>query len=285
MKISTQLAQRLLLTALLPSFLIFSTSCVRDEEAETPPPSKLSALEEIKEQLNRPLIKAAPSKAPEEPTKASRWIGHNNATVRGLGKPTPENPVNAQRKLITEIYELQDQVSWPPEEGQPFPVMPLLSPTLEKRMTESFRGRVTLIEYAAMTSPVTQALAGSNDRGPYGAVAMSPSFKRLEQYFPDYSGGIQAGDINRVQILMTDLRSQIVSPALAQAWSEHFELESKHGRTVLIASAALLQGTGAELIGGFQLLDKNMIVRADATRTRSKTLFSVLFPLLPRLVR
>lgn len=274
------------LPALLLTSMVFSVTiigCVREEVSESAPETKLSSLDQIRAQLDRPLKKpivVQPTTAPKE--KISRWKALT--TSQSADKPV-ENPVDPQKTLYDEVYQAQDQASWPPQIGQQFPVMPMLSPTLEKRMTDSLRGRVTLIEYASMRSPATQALAGSGERGPYGAVNTYASLKVLESYFPTYSAGVQAGEVNRVQILMVDLRSQIVSPALAKAWSDHFELETKHGRIVLIASAALLQGSGSELIGGFQLLDKNMIVRGDATGARSKTLFSGLFPLMIRFAR
>jgi cell division protein FtsL len=272
------------LSLLLLTCIVFSiVGCVREEVSESAPESPRSSLDEIRAQLDRPLKKnivAQPTTAQKE--KVSRWKALTSP--QSIQKPE-ENAIDPQKLLFDEVYQAQDQASWPPQVGQQFPIMPMLSPNAEKRMTDSFRGRVTLIEYASMKSAATQALAGSGERGPYGAVNTYPPLKVLESYFPAYSSGIQASDINRVQILMVDLRSQIVTPALAKAWSEHFELEGKRGRIVLIASAALLQGSGSDLIGGFQLLDKNMFVRGDATGARSKTLFSGLFPLMTRFAR
>ncbi len=275
--------QKKLLALLLCAPILLICSCVRDEASESVAEKPRTSLDEIRAQLDRPLQKSVVVQpTPVTKEKISRWKALT--TSQSADKPV-ENPVNPKKQLLDEVYLAQDQASWPPQLGQQFPLMPILTPTLEKRMTDLFKGRATLIEYASMNSAATQALAGSGERGPYGAVARYPSLKVLESYFPDYSNGIQAGEINRVQILMVDLHAQIVSPGLAQAWNEHFELESKRGRIVLIASAALLQGSGSELIGGFQLLDKNMVVRADATGVRSKTLFSKLFPALARLAR
>jgi hypothetical protein len=133
-----------------------------------------------------------------------------------------------------------------------------------------------------MGSSVTQAFAGANERGGYGYVPLNKNYKSLEQYFPEYAGGVHANSINLVQIVMANERGESPTAAEVATWSQFFELETRRGRIVLVGSPVLLNRRGFEIVGGFQLLDKHLVVRADATRERSKTLFSKLFPLIAR---
>lgn len=258
---------------------MLSTGCVRYEDGDERQSSNpsLSSLEDIKRQLDAPLRQPAREPTPEpEPESSGRWKAYGN---RDKGK----NPQQEQeKKLASEVLESQARNAWPPETGYEFPSMLFLNANGQRRSMEEFRGRMVLVEYVWMGSPVTQALSGSNQRGPFGKVPINKQFKSLEQYFPEYSGGVSINDVTLLQILMVDGASHEVTPETAKAWVKHFDLEAKR-RTVLIGTPALLRNEGSQLLGGFQLLDRNLVVRVDATRERSKTLFSQLFPALPRI--
>lgn len=260
---------------ILAAILILLTHCVRYEDQDDDQPQKQTgqaALDEIREQLEHPLRQPRARTTPEKIEKP--------ADARNLNSTTP----NTQLTTIAEIAIGQSKVPWPPRIGAPFPRMQFLTPSLQRRSLDEFRGRVVVIEYVSMASAVTQAFAGSRDRGPFGSSALRNDFKPLESYFPEYSGGIPSTDVILVQILMLDHHAQPVSTETAAAWNKHFELEAR-GRVILIASPVLLRNQGSEVVGGFQMLDKNGVVRADATGERSKTLFSELFPGLARYVR
>ncbi len=267
--------RRRVLFVLLLIALPFICSCIQDESQEDQGNesgnSAISTLDEIRQQLDRPIRQPKATEPPQGNNLRDR--SNNNS---GFADP--------KKTALAEVRSSQAAGNWPPELNVPFPQMIFLTAGLQKRSLDEFRGRVVLIEYVSMASGVTQALAGSTQRGPYGAVPLRTDFKPFESYFPSYSGGIPAGDIVMVQILMLDHRSQSVTPEAATAWIRHFDLEAR-GRVVLIGSSALFRNGGSSLVGGFQLLDKKLVVRADATGDRARTVFTELFPLLPRYVR
>jgi hypothetical protein len=249
------------------------TCCVRYEDDNNQSSANSSPLEQIKAELNRP------KQAQTEPTakpKKERWKAYGNKN------PDPATIEEQQRAKFAEVRRSQEQASWPAKVGNYFPTMLFLTPNGDKRSIDEFKGRPILIEYVSMSSTSSQAFSGSQDRGSFLAIPINKNFQSLEKYFPVYSSGVHAHEITLMQILLLGPKGRPVDLTTAKNWTKHFELEQR-GRIVLIATSALLRNDGSQLLGGFQLLDKNLVVRADATGERSKTLFSQLFPLIKRI--
>ena len=271
---------RLKIPRLLLSCLLLSIpGCVRydDDKAATQPNG--SPLDEIHAQLDRPIAKqekGEPTAKPEK--KTERWRAYGNKN------PDAETIQEQQRTRLAEVLKSQEEAPWPPQLGYHYPEILFLTANGEKKAFADFKGRPILVEYVSMKSSSSQALAGANEKGSFSSIPLNRNFQSLELYFPSYAGGINAGQIGLVQILLVNSRGGAVALADAQAWAKHFELEAR-GRTVLVGTSVLLRGEASQLLGGFQLLDKNLVVRGDATGERSKTLFSQVFPLIPRLAK
>ena len=69
------------------------------------------------------------------------------------------------------------------------------------------------------------------------------------------------------------------------AWAEHFGMDRAKNRIVLAGTADLLGTASYNLIPGFQLIDKDFIVRSDSTgENPSRNLYQELLPMIPKLL-
>lgn len=70
----------------------------------------------------------------------------------------------------------------------------------------------------------------------------------------------------------------------ARRWAAHFKPGGFKNRPVLSAGQGMISKASAELIPGFQLVDKNFILRYDAAGPHMKHGWHELFPAIPRLL-
>ncbi len=160
----------------------------------------------------------------------------------------------------------QAEVAWPPRAGQPFPDVQLVDQTGKTVKISSFRGKVILVEYIGMNCPACQAFAGAHDRGSLGKVRPQQGLDSIEKLFPSYTRGLSLDDerIVFVQVLLYDLSLGAPTVDDAGKWAQHFQLE--RSKPVVLVPKKDLRGPGSyNLIPGFQLVDKNFVVRSDST--------------------
>jgi hypothetical protein len=71
----------------------------------------------------------------------------------------------------------------------------------------------------------------------------------------------------------------------ARAWASHFQLYRARNEVVLAGTPELATKASRNLIPGFQLIDKDFILRADSTGVRTDDdLYSELLPMIRRIV-
>ena len=81
-----------------------------------------------------------------------------------------------------------------------------------------------------------------------------------------------------VQLLLYDRDMKAPSPETGRAWAEHFGMDRSKNHVVLVGEENLLGSASYDMIPGFHLIDKNFILRVDATGSRQKDIWTALLP-------
>jgi hypothetical protein len=168
----------------------------------------------------------------------------------GLAPPAPRRP----------------SVAWPPILGQPYPNLTLVDQEGRRTSLSEFKGKVILVEPVGMPCRACIAFAGGHECGPFDGVLPQPDLQSIEKYARDY-GGFDLDDerIVFVQILLYAGDMSAPMRIDASRWARHFGLDRSKNRVVLVADANLRGEASRAMIPGFQLIDKNFVLRYDST--------------------
>ncbi len=181
----------------------------------------------------------------------------------------------------------QADVTWPPRLGQPYPDLRLVDQTGRTVTMSSFKGKVILVEYVGMNCAACQAFSGAHDRGAFEKVQPQRGIRSIEKLLPRFAGGLSLDDerIIFVQVLLYSMSMGAPTTEDARRWAEHFQLDRSKDEVVLAGKKELLGRDSYNLIPGFQLVDKNFIVRSDSTGHNPRdNLYTELLPKVRELV-
>lgn len=176
---------------------------------------------------------------------------------------------------------------WPPVKGKPFPEMVLHDQKGEPTHLSEFAGKLILVEYAAIPCEGCQAFAGGQKHGGFAGFSVQAGLDSIEHYAAQY-GGVELGndDIVFVQIILYGKNVSAPTQKEVTAWAEHFQMDRTSNQLVLGATPAMLGREAFDLIPGFQLIDRDFIVRSDSCGHHPQdNLYTDLLPLLGRLAR
>ena len=179
---------------------------------------------------------------------------------------------------------------WPPKVGEPYPNLKLMDQNGKRVSLASLKGKVILIEPIGMTCPACNAFSGANRKeiGRFAGIAPQQDLYSIEETLPRYGGGAQLSDdrIVYVQLLLYSLQMKAPTPQDVKRWAEHFKLKNPKNRIVLAGEAYLIGQASYDMIPGFQLVDKNFILRYDSTGHNPRhDLWQELLPAVPALLR
>lgn len=174
---------------------------------------------------------------------------------------------------------------WPPKVGKAYPDLNLMDQTGQRRPLSRFKGRVILIEPVGMTCAGCQAFAGAHDVGAFRGQPVQKGLGSIEEYMQEF-GNLDLDDdrIVYVQLILYGLNMKAPSLEDAQAWAKHFGMEEAQDRIVLVGDPSFIGPASRRMIPGFQLVDKNFILRADATKVGRDDLYGMLLPMVSELI-
>jgi len=192
----------------------------------------------------------------------------------------------SQGKDVNE--NLPDQ--WPPKMNQLYPEIELIDQKGQAFRLSDLKGSLLVVEYIDITSPVSQAQSGARSFGVYGAAnefdARSLTFL---EYFNKVGGdavNFENFDVIAVKIIVYGEAGAAGSRDDAQNWADHFGMERDDGVIVAVPSKDLRGEKSDRLIGGYQLIDKNMLLRVDSSGPIPKHNLEMTFmPLFLKLLR
>ena len=177
---------------------------------------------------------------------------------------------------------------WPPELGEPYPAINMINYDGREFRVADFEGRVVLLGLVSMDSPVSNAYAGGGYKGGLGGVMPQPGLGSLDDYLQKHAGGLTPdySDLVVVHLLIYDEDRSAPNVDDAKRWAEHFDLSGRQNVYVAVARRDLRSQASAAMTPGFQLVDKNAILRADSTGFEPRhDLFGELLPEIPNLMR
>ena len=176
---------------------------------------------------------------------------------------------------------------WVPRVGERYPDAEFIDHNGRIIRLSSFAGKVLLIEPAAIPCAGCQAFAGGNRYGGFGGMVPQAGLKSIEEYVPEFANGVRLSspDITFIQILFFNQRMRSPTQEEVAAWRKHFRMDSHRNWHVLGAPAALVNDTTRRMIPGFQLIDRDFILRFDAAgHTPRHDLYRELLPAIPRIL-
>jgi hypothetical protein len=177
---------------------------------------------------------------------------------------------------------------WPPRLDQRYPDLELTDTEGKPVRLSSFAGKVLLIEPIGVSCPACNAWAGAGAGGVDGfrGVAPQAGLPPIASSLHTSSGGIAIDDerLVYIQLLLYGMELSAPTRAEAQEWARHFP--GAANRVVLFGGKDLVCQASYDLIPGFQVVDREFVLRGDATGHRpAQDLYRTVLPLLGNLVR
>ncbi len=174
-------------------------------------------------------------------------------------------------------------ISWPPQLNKPYPELELMTSNGRKVKLSSFAGKIILLEPIGMSCPACQAFAGADTKGGFQGVSPQAGLPSIDSLLAKQ--GISPADsrLCRVQLLLYS--PNMTAPTLqeAKAWAKHFGFGQAANELVLIGDSSFINNASYQMIPGFQLIDKDFILKCDSTGHNPKNdLYRELLPMLKR---
>jgi hypothetical protein len=190
---------------------------------------------------------------------------------------------------LREVQDLfHEDVAWPPQVGEPYPSLVLEDRHGQLVPLQKYRGKVLLIEPIGTACRACIAFAGGHERGAFDGAKAQKDLPSLEKLLARFAPGasLMNDDIVLVQILLYDKSSGVPDAEDARRWEEHFAMPNVKNRVVLTGTAALQGDAGYGMIPGFQLVDRNFVLRYDSTGHKpTHDLYKTLLPAVSDFVR
>lgn len=155
---------------------------------------------------------------------------------------------------------------WPPETGKAYPDLILVNYDGKTVQLSSFKGKVIIVEPIGMNCPACNAFNGAHRMGGFGGTVPQPDLGSFEVYLRERTGISLFDDrIVFVQLLLYDLGLDPVDQIEAHEWAKHFGLTRRSNTYVLAGGPDMINSASYNLIPGYQLIDKQFILRVDST--------------------
>lgn len=152
----------------------------------------------------------------------------------------------------------------------------------------SLKGKVILIEPIGMSCPACQALSGGNTVGGVFGAQPQSDLRDISRLLGEYGDGVSLSDPDLVfaQIIFYGPTMAEATLVEARQWADHFKLTGKPNTYVLIAPRRYQGPVAYNLIPGFQLVDKDFVLRSDSTGHHPReNLYRTLLPMVRGLLR
>ena len=177
---------------------------------------------------------------------------------------------------------------WPPVLNQLYPDLELIDQSGETFKLSYLKGKVIIIEPIGMNCPSCQAYSGAHDYGAFEHNPIEKYSKSFRKIFPLYAEGLElpSKDIIFVQLLLYDMRMGKPTAKDAHEWAQHFKFYRKNNHFVAVSPRDMRSAESYAMIPGFQLIDKNFVLRIDSTGHHPKHgLYKHLIPMTPEFVK
>lgn len=179
---------------------------------------------------------------------------------------------------------------WPPKMNTKYPELVLLDQKGQEFKTSQLEGKILIIEYVDMSSPISQAQNGAKDSLAFGV--MQDIDQLSEPFSNTYSKNAQTpmtwpnDKVIHLKIIVYTQDGAQPSRDDAQNWAEHFGFKKENNIIVAVPKNDLRDIRTQDIVTGFQLVDKNQTLRVDASGPAPKhNLQMTLIPLFEKLLK
>lgn len=179
----------------------------------------------------------------------------------------------------------QQKLSWPPQLNSKYPDLELMSSSGKKVKLSSVAGKIILLEPIGMSCPACQAFVGAAEKGPFPGGSAQPGLPSMDSMLKQH--GISPSDsrLERVQLILYSPSMGAPTLEQAKAWSKHFGFGETGHELILIGDQSYINNASYNMIPGFQLIDKDFVLRCDSTgHNPTNDLYKELLPMLKKLL-
>lgn len=179
---------------------------------------------------------------------------------------------------------------WPPKMNKLYPDLDLLDKEGRSFKISDLKGYVVVMSYVDMSSPTCQAQAGAAAAGKFGTTIDVDKYSEpfTETLRKNSLEGFTLPNDGVLEIYVLIYNQDGSQPSLdsADEWSGHFNLDLSKGVIVAVPKKSMQNKRTDSVICGYQLIDKNRMLRVDSAGPEPKhNLKMTLVPLLPKLLR
>ncbi len=189
---------------------------------------------------------------------------------------------------------------WPAHMNKPYPEISLIDHDGKTFKLSDYKGKVIVLSFLDMSSPKSQAQAGSGLSGAYGVTKdvddMAEPFDAVLRDAGNkidvFNGGMEDevslpnDKVIEIMVLVYGQEGGQATIDDAENWASHFDLEKEQGIIVAIPQKDIRGKESDQVINGFQLVDANQMLRVDSSGPAPKhNLRMTLIPLFSKLLR
>lgn len=208
--------------------------------------------------------------------------------------PEREELLLSQRKKIERfVAERQENENlpnvWPPKMNVPYPDIELFDQKGQAFKISQLAGKILIVEYIDMSSPISQAQSGAKTKGAFGIMQdvdqyAEPFYDTLRK---NAEGSISFPNNKVIHLKIIAYTQDGAQPSRddAQNWAAHFGFKKENNIIVAVPKNDLRDLRTQDLVTGFQLVDKNQKLRVSSAGTAPKhNLKLTLIPLFEKLL-
>ena len=218
--------------------------------------------------------------------RAGQWVGVAVLVLLVLGACKPAAEPASKPPEASPMDAANRKVSWPPEVGRPYPDLTLLDGAVRTVRLSSYKGKVLLIEPIGMNCPACIRMAGAGKRGvgDFSGIAPESGSYDTDDYLSWF--GVDPDDERfvYVHLLLYGLTMRGPTAEDARKWSEHFNIARHRNWVVLAGGEGMVNPASSNLIPGYQLVDKDFVLRYDAAGHKPRDSVDALFPAIADLL-
>ncbi|MBI1301514.1 MAG: hypothetical protein GC137_07635 [Alphaproteobacteria bacterium] len=181
--------------------------------------------------------------------------------------------------------------NWPPAMNMIYPDLKLVDYTGQAFDLSSYAGRVIIMEYIDMNDPISQAQSGAGVVGALPGTYVEQDETNSETFEEVFRKTALAditlpnANLLHIKVIVYGSNGAQASVDDAEKWAKHFDLKKSDNFIVAVPEKDFRGKETLQILAGYQLLDKNLVLRADSAGVTPKhNLRLTLIPLAEKLI-
>lgn len=191
----------------------------------------------------------------------------------GRDRPPPEVRDKIRRQMVAELYGLDANFEnypkpWPPAMNQTYPDYELVDHEGKQFKISDHQGKIVIIEMVDVFSPLSLAYSGAAQYGLFGkADSFDQYAKSIGALLAEQSEGAKSlphPEVVTIKVIINGAEGGQATVNDAEKWAEFYRLSKENNVIVAVPVKDMRGKTTDGIVPGYQLLDKEMVLRVDA---------------------